>query len=218
MFGNNIRTLPQSTLVNTNMINLHIIHTRIKTIHSKAFWSSSQDNRTSHTRLEHLDLTTNKIEYIKSGTFDPLINLIGIYLNNNKLAKIEQNLFLKIPKLKLIAITNNKLTNLPIKWLPSTLTTLYIQDNNIMRLTSETFHGAINLNELWLSTYNIIKDYNTFTDVSNLTSIRQNRRVGIKACNCDYIWYLNTNSKSKVCSTENNEIRKYLEDNCTIPS
>ena len=197
---------------------LFLINNKIETIHPKAFWSSSIDNRTSHTRLEHLYLNTNKIEYIKSGTFDPLINLITINLRNNKITKIEQNLFLKIPKLNLIIITNNKLTNLPTKWLPSTLTTLHIQDNNIMRLTNETFHGAIYLNELRLSTYNIIKDYNTFTDVSNLTSIIQNLRVGIKACNCDYIWYLNTNSKSKVCSTENNEIRKYLEDNCTIPS
>ena len=60
------------------MKHLKLSINKIETIHLKAFWSSSQDNRTSHTRLEYLDLTTNKIEYIKSGTFDPLINLIGI--------------------------------------------------------------------------------------------------------------------------------------------
>ena len=89
-----------------------------------------------------------------------------------------------------------------------------------MRLTNETFHGVINLTKLRLSNHNTIIDNNTFTDLSKHTEIVfiQNNNVDIKACNCDYIWYLNTNSKSKVCSTENNEIRKYLEDNFTIPS
>ena len=201
------------------MKHLKLSVNEIKTILYKAFWSSSMDNITSHTRLEDLDLSNNKIDYIRSGTFDPLINLIKINLRKNKLTKIEQNLFLKIAKLNHIVISNNKLTNLPTTWLPSTLTTLYIEYNNITRLSSDTFHGAINLTKLRLSIHNIKIENNTFTELSKHTKIVfiQNNNVDIKACNCDYIWYLNTNSKSKVCSTENNEIKKYLEDKCTLP-
>ena len=210
--------MPNFTLVNINMKHLKLNINKIETIHPKAFWSSSLNNKTSHTRLEDLDLSNNKIEYIESGTFDPLINLIEINLRNNKIAKIEQNLFLKIAKLNHIFISTNKLTNLPTTWLPSTLTTLYIEYNNITRLSNETFHGAINLSKLVLSTHNIIIDTNTFTHLSKHTEIivKQNKNVGIQACNCDYIWYLNITSNSKVCSTEDNKIRNYLRYNCIV--
>ena len=52
---------------------------------------------------------------------------------------------------------------------------------------------------LLLSLHNITLDYNTFTDLSKLTDIliRHNGNPNIKACTCDYIWYLNTVSNSK---------------------
>ena len=215
-----ITTVPQFTLVNTNMIYLDLSFNKIETIHPKAFWSSSLNSRTSHNRLEYLNLRNNNIDYIKSGTFDPLFNLNRIILWNNKITNIEQKLFINIPKIVNIDISNNKLTNLPIKWLPSSLIKLYIEDNYLKRLTRETFYGAINLVTLWLSSDNSIIEENTFTDLSKLTYIFiwHNRNSDIKHCNCNYIWYLKTNSNSKVCLTENNEIRKYLEDNCILSS
>ena len=212
--------MPQSTLLNTNMKYLDLAFNKIETIHPKAFWSSSQDNRTSHTRLIYLYLINNNIDYIKSGTFDPLINLNKLFLSNNLITKIEQRLFINIPKLSHIYISNNKLTNLPTIWLPTTLNRIDIIDNDIKRLTRETFQGAINLVELWLSPHNITIDYNTFTGLSKFTNIKTRSNIisDIKSCNCDYIWYLKTISNSKVCSTEDNDIRKYLEDNCPIPN
>ena len=212
--------MPQSTLVNTNMIFLSIHFNKIETIHPKAFWSSSLDNTTSHTRLEHLYIDNNNINYIESGTFDPLINLTGIYIQNNKITNIEKKLFINIPKIKYIDISNNTLTNLPTRWLPSTLFIIAIANNDIERLTRETFQGAINLVKLWLSPHNITIDYNTFTNFSKLNyiDIKYNGTNFVKACTCDYIWYLNTISNSTVCLTEDNDIRKYLENNCTIPS
>ena len=212
--------VPQYTLINTNMQFLFLNFNKIDTIHPKAFWSSSLDNITSHTRLTELYLYNNNINYIKSGTFDPLFNLTTIILLNNKITIIEQKLFLNIPKINKIDISYNKLTNLPIKWLPHSLTTIDIKGNDINRLTRETFQGAINLVRLWLSPHNITIDYNTFSDLFKLTDIVTSLivNIDIKACNCGYIWYLKTISNSKVCSTKDNDIRKYLEDNCKIPS
>ena len=202
------------------MIYLDLYSNKIETIHPKAFWSSLIDNRTSHTRLEYLNLHNNNIDYIKSGTFDTLLNLKKIILWNNKITNIEQKLFINIPKIVNIDISNNKLTNLPNEWLPSSITILNIGVNDIKKLTRETFHGAINLAILWISPHNSIIEENTFIDLSKLTYIFiwHNRNSDIKHCNCNYIWYLITNSNSKVCLTENNEIRKYLEDNCILSS
>ena len=217
----NIKSVPQSTLVNTNMKYLVLSYNKIQTIHQKAFWSSSINSRTSHTRLEYLNFRNNDIDYIKSGTFNPLFNLTKIIIWNNKITNIEQKLFLNIPKIRYIDISSNKLTNLPINWLPSSLTRIDIEYNDIKKLTRETFQGASNLVKLYFSApHNIIIDYNTFTDLSKLTDIviRYTSNVDIKTCNCDYIWYLKTISHSKVCLTGDNDIRKYLEDNCIIPS
>ena len=211
--------MPPFTLMNTNMIYLTLSFNKIETIHPKAFWSSSLNSRTSHNRLEHIYLDNNNIDYIKSGTFDPLFNLKAITLKANKITKIEQKLFINIPKLKHIDISYNILTNLPTRWLPYSLTSLDIEGNNINILTRDTFHGAINLVELWLSPFNINIDYHTFTDLSKLTDIIIYKYiVTINACNCDYIWYLKTNSNSKVCSIEDYDIRTYLEDTCKIQS
>ena len=203
------------------MIYLTLSFNKIETIHPKAFWSSSLNSRTSHNRLEYLNLRNNNIDYIKSGTFDPLFNLNRIILWTNNITMIEQKLFLNILKIRYIDISNNKLTNLPIKWLPNYLTRLDIEDNYLKRLTRETFYGAINLAQLFLSSpRNIVIDYDTFNNLYKLTDIiiRHDDNLVYKVCNCDYIWYLKTNSNSKVCTTEDNEIRKYLEENCEIPS
>ena len=199
---------------------LYLSYNKIAVIHPKAFWSSPLDSRTSHTRLEQIYLDNNNIDYIKSGTFDPLFNLKRILLWNNKITKIEHKLFLNILKLKDIDISYNKLTNLPIKWLSSSLTNIAIIDNDIKRLTIDYYQGAIHLVALILSPYNITIDYNIFTDLSKCTDIEMNynNHTVNEACNCDCIWCLKTNSNSKMCLTEDNEIRKYLNVNCVIPS
>ena len=191
---------------------------KIETIHPKTFWSSLIDSRTSHTRLEYLNLRNNNIDYIKSGTFDPLFNLTNINLHFNKITNIEQKLFINIPKIWFIDISKNTLTNLPITWLPYSLIRLNIINNGIKRLTSDTFLGAINLVELWLSPQHTTIDYNTFADLSKLINIHVRNYGDLEIiCDCDYIWYLNTNSNSIICTTEDNEIRKYLEENCKTP-
>ena len=89
------------------------------------------NNQITDTKLKSLDLGTNTIKYIKSGTFDPLINLEWLNLNRNKLRNIDATLIVNLNKLQSFSIDNNELTHLPTKWLPNSLQYLDISDNAI---------------------------------------------------------------------------------------
>ena len=101
-------------------------YNKIVTLHPKAFWISESNNKTTHTELKRLALDNNNINYIKSGTFDPLINLEKLYLFNNKLSNIDNTFIVNLNKLVIFSINNNKLTQLPTKWLPNSLQRLGI--------------------------------------------------------------------------------------------
>jgi Leucine-rich repeat (LRR) protein len=56
-------------------------------------------------RLKILDFSENQIHTINEASFDELENLEELYLNDNKLAKIEIGLYKHLKKLKLLNIS-----------------------------------------------------------------------------------------------------------------
>ena len=198
------------------MFNLYIVNNHIETIHPKAFWTSELNNTTTHTELKYLNLDDNKIKYIKSGTFDPLIHLEYLELDNNKLSNIDNTLIVNLNKLQYFSIAHNELTLLPTKWLPYNLQRLYINGNAIEYMSINTFEGAYDLYWIDLSLNNITIEYNTFSKLTKLAYINTYIQH-VYTCTCKYIWYLNTKSNSKVCDNSNNKyasIREYLKEEC----
>ena len=202
--------------MNIKIVNLYLLNSHIVTIHPKAFWTSELNNTTTHTELKYLNLDDNKIKYIKSGTFDPLINLEILKLNNNNLSNIDNTFIVNLNKLQYFSIAHNELTLLPTKWLPYNLQRLDIRWNAIEYMSSNTFEGAYNLNRIDLSLNNITIEYNTFSNLTKLTHINE-YTINLDTCTCKLIWYLNTKSNSKVCYYSNNKyasIREYLKEEC----
>ena len=205
-------------LLNIKTFYIDLSNNKIVTIHPKAFWKSESNNKTTHTELKHLYLNYNYIKYIKSGTFDPLINLENLYLYRNKLSNIDNTFIVNLNKLTHFYISHNELTQLPTKWLPNSLQYLDIEGNAIEYMSIDTFEGAFNLNKIVLSLNNITIEYNTFINLTKLTSIIV--YPSDLECTCKYIWYLNTKSNSKVCDNSNNKyasIREYLKEECKLP-
>ena len=195
---------------------LVLSNNKIVTIHSKAFWTSESNNKTTHTELKRLDLSNNNINYIQSGTFDPLINLETLYLFRNKISNIDNIFIVNLNKLTRFRIDNNTLTQLPTKWLPNSLQHLNISGNAIEIMSIDTFEGAFNLNYIWLSPPNITIEYNTFSNLTKLITIEVYPRNSYE-CTCKYTWYINTKSNSTVCDNSNHyyvSTREYLKEEC----
>ena len=206
-------------LLNIKTFDLDLSVNKIVTIHPKVFWTSESNNKTTHTELKRLYLHNNNIKYIKSGTFDPLVNLEKLYLNSNKLSNLDNRFIVNLNKLVFFRIDNNKLTQLPTKWLPNSLQYLDISGNAIEYMSIDTFEGAFNLNMIRLSPNNVNIEYNTFSNLTKLTTIEV-VPYDIEICTCKYIWYLNTKSYNKVCDNSNNNyasIREYLKKECKLP-
>ena len=147
-----------------------------------------------------------------------MINLENLYLYNNKLSNIDNTFIVNLNKLIHFDIGNNELTQLPTKWLPNSLQNLDIYGNTIEYMSIDTFEGAFNLNNIWLSPNNITIEYNTFINLTKITSIVV--YPSDLECTCKYIWYLNTKSNNKVCDNSNNKyasIREYLKEECKLP-
>ena len=204
-------------LLHIQIIELNMGWNTIETIHPKAFWTSTFNNKTTHTKLKFLDINNNKIHYIKSGTFDPLINLIGLYLYKNMLSNIDNTFIINLNKLEHFSISSNKLTQLPTKWVPNNLKDINIMFNPIDYLSSITFVGAFNLNKIELSLHKVTIGYNTFSNLTKLITMTV-ERDNLEICTCKYIWYLDTKINSRVCDNSNNayaSVREYLKEECT---
>ena len=202
--------------MNIKTVELNLCFNKIATIHPKAFWTSRSDSTTTHTKLKQLYLYNNKIQYIESGTFDPLINLENLYLYNNMLRNIDNTIIINLNKLQYLYIENNELTRLPTKWLPTSLRYIDISGNAIAYLSSDTFDGASNLHGLKVSLNNMTIEYRTFGTLPKLTTIEVDP-YDLHTCTCNYIWYLRTRSDSVVCdNSDNNHIstREYLREEC----
>ena len=204
--------------MNTKVVYLYLSDNKIERIHPKAFWTSEYHNKTKHTELNKINLYNNKIKFIQSGTFDPLVNLEFLYINKNKLINIDTTLIVNIKKLKHFHIYKNQLTKLPTKWLPTNLESLDVSGNTIGYISINTFEGAFNLNKIEITLNNITIEYDTFSKLTKLTTIKAYPR-NKNRCTCKYIWILNTliYDNSDLCDNSNNNyisIREYLKEEC----
>ena len=220
-------------LLNIETYKLQIVYNPILvTIHPKAFWTSESNKTTTQIELIELNLIHNKITHINSGTFDPLINLENLFLFSNKLSNIDNKFIINLNKLTSFDISYNELTRLPNKWLPPSLTYLSIRENDIQKISSNTFDGAINLEKILLSYDNIYDkltkymfkctiEYDTFSYLHYLRVVEvyvsQQINVIRYRCSCLFIWYLNTAIVNKVCDNSYNKyksLREYLKEEC----
>ena len=205
-------------LLNIKIVHLYLTNSHVISIHPKAFWMSESNISTKNTELMGIYLSGNRIKYIKSGSFDSLINLEILKLNNNKLSNIDNTFIVNLNKLQYLNIAYNELTFLPTKWLPYNLQRLDIRWNAIEYISMNTFEGAYNLYWIELSLNYITIEYNTFSDLTKLTNINvYKHRLDKCTCTCKLIWYLNTKSNSEVCNNSNNKyasIREYLKEEC----
>ena len=135
---------------------------------------------------------------------------------SNKLGNIDNTFIINLNKIEYFDISENELTQLPIKWLPNNLTYLDISENAIEYISINTFEGAFNLNEIWLSLNNITIEYNTFSNLTKLTYIEVFPRNSYN-CTCKYTWFINTKSNSTICDNSNHyyaSTREYLKEEC----
>ena len=62
--GHRLKSIQACILLGIKTKTLLLDHNKIVTIHSKAFWSSASNNKTTHTELTGVMLTDNKLKYI----------------------------------------------------------------------------------------------------------------------------------------------------------
>ena len=231
--GTRITRIQAFILLHIKTVSLEIMHNKISKIHPKAFWKSESNKTSIHTKLIYLILINNTIKYIKSGTFDPLINLEYLDLSYNKLSNIDSTLIINLNKLTHLKIENNKLTQLPTKWLPNNLKVLCMRNNQLEYLSSYTFEGKFRLEEIAFHLNNINIKYNTFTRLTELNNfeIIDSRIQGYKIhpmvqpCTCTFIWFLYVIDYKRynyqLCGDFNAFIeygvRRYLKDECIMP-
>ena len=96
---------------------LSLANNQIDTIMPKAFWRNS--STPTRKDLRRLDLSNNKLQFVKANTFYPLLNLRQLDLSSNKLKLTDGKLILKLRQ-HLNQLQNNEvdLTNQKLDVLP----------------------------------------------------------------------------------------------------
>lgn len=110
---------------------------------------------TNFSRLEELDLTGNPLQIIESGTFDPIIYLKNLILNDCSLTHISNDVFKNLKRLNKLKINGNNLKsnfnwNLIFVNL-SRLEELELRKSGILDLPKMVFFNNTNLNRLVLA-------------------------------------------------------------------
>ncbi len=119
------------------------------------------------TNIVHLELSNNHVKCLK--TLPSLPQLKALYLNDNDLKIVETRLCNHVPKLKMLDLSSNSLSEIP-KCLPMTLEVLHVSDNKIRTVFSEDFTNLVNLEELHLDG-NTIRQIDSQSFGANLESI-----------------------------------------------
>ncbi|KAA0713755.1 Fibromodulin [Triplophysa tibetana] len=129
-------------------------------------------------RIKYVYLQNNQITGITNEVFDNAPNLSWISLHSNKLRsdKISDKVFAKLPNLVRLFLHNNNLSRFP-KGLPRSLRVLHLNHNNISVVPADSFHGMSSLTALHLQ-MNPIEDLgNALDGLPSLTvlDLRGNR-------------------------------------------
>ncbi|XP_078594367.1 uncharacterized protein LOC144872181 [Branchiostoma floridae x Branchiostoma japonicum] len=146
--------------------------------------------------LQHLELHSNEINDIQTGTFISTPRLRYLYLSGNKLAHLRSGMFTGLGNLQAITIFvgHNEISDIQAGTFPSTpqleTRSLYMKNNNLTNLKSGMFTGLGNLqtlelknneiNEIQAGTFNSTLQLETlYLDNNNLTSLRSGMFTGL---------------------------------------
>lgn len=128
-------------------------------------------------RLERLDLTHNNIGLIENGSFDSLVLLKSVFLDNNRLLgkHLPSSLFRKSDELLRIKLSNNDMKDTPADLLQglNKLEYLYCDNCSLHNIPSFITHEKLPIKSLSLSLNQLkrLDDPATFINISNLQSI-----------------------------------------------
>ncbi|XP_055377442.1 leucine-rich repeat-containing protein 15-like [Condylostylus longicornis] len=137
---------------------------------SNAYVEELPDNLTSN-NLEFLYLSNNKLKSIENNVFKSLPNLKYLWLSNNQIEKINEFAFDDMDNLLFLELSNNEITELSdllFQNIPK-LTSLFLSKNKITTLQEGLFDNNTNLYQLNIDNNNILTiDENIFKEVKNL--------------------------------------------------
>ena len=178
------------------------------------------------TNLEILDLSYNYIDNLDNNTFEYLINLNTLYLNNNKFDKIEKTMLNNLLNLRILNFISNYILEIGNNSFSAiiNLKNLYLSKNKLKILNNKIFLNS-KISELHI-TYNNIRylDLNCFINTPNLKILKASHN-GIISLSGNFLkltslkhLYLNNNAISSISSiglveylSANNSI--YLKNN-----
>lgn len=110
-------------------------------------------------------LIDNKLQQIQQNIFDGLYNLQSLNLRNNQLQQIQSNAFIGLQNLQLLDLADNKLHQIQPNAFNGlqNLEKLELQDNQLQQINPQVFAGLQNLQGLFL--------YNNLLTSENITAI-----------------------------------------------
>lgn len=243
---NRLRFIDSMAFVGTNLTSLYLQKNEIEFLQPIIFAHSPH--------MQVLSVSDNAIEEMLPGTFDSMPHLISVMLarnmltswseNNlsnmltldlsvNQIATISSDAFANMPKLFLLDLGNNSITEIPSFEGLGQLSWFNLMNNKVKYVSGESFKNLASLTYLYLN-YNEIENLNfTIADANFLPQLNElsfsgNRLtnienfilpVNVTTINFSYnkLTHLQTNSvmpitQLRVLNVENNEIRKIDRD------
>ena len=124
--------------------------------------------------LIELSLKNNKIKKIEENVFNGLSSLKRLYLNGNKIEKIEENSFNGLYSLQILYLNSNEIEKIEDNTFNGlySLKTLILNHNKIEEIKENIFNGLSSLKKLYLS-YNKIEkiEKNSFNGLYSLNQL-----------------------------------------------
>ncbi|CAG0882335.1 unnamed protein product [Darwinula stevensoni] len=136
------------------------------------------------------NLTELKIEHcgiqsVRDTTFDDLSRLVRLDLSHNNITDLPETIFSQLKSLRSIDLSFNNLTNIDLMFLGlKSLEQLNLKENQIGRLTQDSFHGLENLQYLNLDRNSIsFMEASTFMELPSVAHLilSRNPLPGIKS-------------------------------------
>ncbi|KAG5334614.1 ALS protein, partial [Acromyrmex charruanus] len=122
--------------------------------------------------LHYLSVSGNEINTIESDAFQNNNELLFLNLSSNRIRHLHPKTFANLQYLKTLDLSNNQLKVLQISINETEISTLYISNNDIKNITSDTFMHMPKLIKLLMGKNKIDKiDVNTFVHLTTLEEL-----------------------------------------------